>query len=786
MDDELRDALYRELARVVPTPEAEMILRLTGFPLHRMPATELNRALYWAQVRHELDAGVSVNGEQALVRTMAREYPGNRVFQAAAESLRREVYPVLVFAGTGEFHEYVTAVRELDAQAQLLYVSQGEDAEAGQVAVGLTRELPPERIEELRHRLVAAGAAEDLEIHQTLCDHRPYLFEELRILGPEQESYVLEGVPSLTPVRDIAAAVLGPHGHLWPQDRTHAVVDHLRPDGGLRRLDPNGPLHAAGVRDGDTLNLYFEALAGGWEGPRHPPDLPPALPGFPPAGAVPRGAPPPLAALPEPEPPGPDWHLRADLPDSAHPGRDFGVTVSLVARDGTRAPAGNVLITLSATLSPGLSAPGGMHHELRYRPGTDVGPPAVHFPVRIHGLNAQEIRLNAWSGGTHLGTLVLPLTGTLTRAPVQTQSRWLPIAELAPRHDQVTLQVFSRRGSRTLQFQLLSVLNGYQEPEYLDLESDPGPLLRRMREDMRRLEAAETEGARKAGLHEARMHGVELWRELIPAPIKEQFWAVRDDMASFSVFAIGENAENIPWELLYPVSADPADERGHLVEEAPFSRYACYAASGRRPPRQIALDSPVFVLGNSPKDAHEELTALFGMLAAGDGRQPPVFSKVRQLTEWIEEGDGGLLHFAGDNAVDADGHSSFPLQDGAFRPLLLGIAEVRALLAGRSPLVFFNACGSARVGTGLTQLNGWAGRFMTAGASNFLGTQWAVRSDTARAFAEAFYQEFAVNRASIGRAVHQARHHLGRTALADASRLAYSLYGDPWTYAIRN
>lgn len=303
----IRDDLYRELARIITIQEAVVILRTVGFPQHHMPPPELNGRLFWAHIRNRLDAGVMVDGEPSLVRLVREEYPGNPVFQQAERDLRelgdqngstppaaeqrqqreqreqreqpepspsgpsrqeappprQEVYPTLVFVGSGEFGGYEAAVRELDPQAQLFYVSRGEDAEVGQVAVGVTRELPPDRIEELRRRLVAAGAGEDLEIHQAVFDHRPHLMETLRVRGPDQGSFVLEGVPSITPVRDIAAAILGSYGTQGTMSRRrHTVVDHVQPDGGLRRLDLDQPLHAAGVRDGHTLNVYWESIAG--------------------------------------------------------------------------------------------------------------------------------------------------------------------------------------------------------------------------------------------------------------------------------------------------------------------------------------------------------------------------------------------------------------------------------------------------------------------------------------------------------------------------------------------
>jgi hypothetical protein len=319
----VRDELYQELQRGVITPhEGEIILRSMGFPEGRLPAVELSARFYWSEVRRLIDAGVLVDGEALLSRAVHNEYPGNRVFRAAVEALEPATappqppraepdpaaahagpaaahpgpaaahqrvadpggpaphrhtaepgagaprqtddpgsYPTLVFVCSTHHASFIEEVRRLDQRAELFFVSQGEGAQVGQIALSLTYELAQHQIDEVRRRLIAAGAPQDLEILQEVYDHRPYLLEELRVNGPDQQPYDLAGVPSITPVRDIAAAVLAHYqGRMGRRPRT--VVDHQQPDGSFHRLDPAQSLHAAGVQDGDTLNVYPEATAG--------------------------------------------------------------------------------------------------------------------------------------------------------------------------------------------------------------------------------------------------------------------------------------------------------------------------------------------------------------------------------------------------------------------------------------------------------------------------------------------------------------------------------------------
>ena len=92
-------------------------------------------------------------------------------------------------------------------------------------------------------------------------------------------------------------------------------------------------------------------------------------------------------------------------------------------------------------------------------------------------------------------------------------------------------------------------------------------------------------------------------------------------------------------------------------------------------------------------------------------------------------------------------------------------------------LVFINACRSAGEVPEYTRLMGWASQFMAAGAGAFAGTLWAVRSATACAFAEAFYDALLAGQA-LGHAARTARKATAADA-ADPTWLAYAVYGDP-------
>ena len=137
-----------------------------------------------------------------------------------------------------------------------------------------------------------------------------------------------------------------------------------------------------------------------------------------------------------------------------------------------------------------------------------------------------------------------------------------------------------------------------------------------------------------------------------------------------------------------------------------------------------------------------------------------------------------LLHFACHNQFSVQKGSVITLDGGPLRPSDLAVTVQTRGLATASPLVFFNACRTAGEIPGLMQMMGWAKQFMGAGAGAFLGSLWAVRSSSARAFADAFYQALVTDQAPLGDASLLARQAI-RGDDGDPTWLAYTIYGNP-------
>ncbi len=139
-----------------------------------------------------------------------------------------------------------------------------------------------------------------------------------------------------------------------------------------------------------------------------------------------------------------------------------------------------------------------------------------------------------------------------------------------------------------------------------------------------------------------------------------------------------------------------------------------------------------------------------------------------------------LLHFAAHGRFDAENVDLSPLtlEDGKLTPYDL-TGERAAGLRRDHPLVFLNACHTARLAFALTGLGGWAERLVNdLGVSAFIGTLWEVNDLLAAEFAIAFYDRLFAGD-TLGQAFYVARLHVRDRQPANPTWLAYVLYGDP-------
>ncbi|MBB6398868.1 DNA-binding NarL/FixJ family response regulator [Actinomadura coerulea] len=395
----------------------------------------------------------------------------------------------------------------------------------------------------------------------------------------------------------------------------------------------------------------------------------------------------------------------------------------------------------------------------------DSDPIAVPFEVIRPGLRRVEVM--AWVGGTFVGELVVEISAEPAPVSGRHVERTAALSDLRPVNGEVTLHV-SRRNDEQYSFQLLSDHTIY-EPFVESVVGDPRDAIERTFAALQNLASSTGGSAKELKLREA---GTNLWNQMVPQVVKEQFWELNSKISSFS---IATDNDIIPWELMRPIR--PGDDGKFLVERFPVARrvYGQERAVG------ISLEPTAFVipdpmLTDVPGEI-EELDRLFRTV--GGGTPGRIFQDVVKLVEWITTGEAGLLHFACHNYFkQGEGGSSIIMRDDTFEPTMLSSAVGIRSLSTRTPLVFLNACRSAGATFEYTQLMSWAVQFMKAGAGAFIGTLWEVPSKQARHFAEAFYDACLKQRLSLGDATNTARNAIKNPG--DPTWLAYTVYGNPF------
>src|SRR5262249_31756175 len=143
----------------------------------------------------------------------------------------------------------------------------------------------------------------------------------------------------------------------------------------------------------------------------------------------------------------------------------------------------------------------------------------------------------------------------------------------------------------------------------------------------------------------------------------------------------------------------------------------------------------------------EERKDLLSM--AGGGRAVrEVPARFVEVVEALAMGEYDGFHFSGHSqsrGPDAD-RSAILLDHGdELRPEHRH-GELRNVGRTHQPLVFLNACSSARGGISLVQVGGWAHGWLKVGAGAFVGAYWRVQDKPARAFSQAFYREVRAGR----------------------------------------
>lgn len=420
-------------------------------------------------------------------------------------------------------------------------------------------------------------------------------------------------------------------------------------------------------------------------------------------------------------------------------------------------------VTFTVESAPGLTVLGPTQYQVHVPADADSDP--VRFAFRCDRTNSHSVWVKAWAGGTFLGELVFEVSVSVGGPSAGPCSKSEPTGPITSKAGEVTLRVL--RDGDAFQFQLLSAGHDFEPVIRKAMAAGSGTAVNRAIANLQKLargNAGYDPGNARALLLST---GVALWTNMVPEAIKEQFWELRPRITTF---AIDTGLDDIPWELLYPVS--PTEDEGFLVEQFAVTR----RVFGQARVREISLRPARFVVPEGgPRNAGAEVEAVHRILS-GTGT-PETVKDLAALLALVEAGDIGLMHFACHNTYRPEDGSSITMAGGDFVPDLLEFSKARKVLAPARPLVFVNACRSAGAVPHFTRMMSWAEQFLGAGAGAFVGTLWDIRSSGAQTFAEAFYDAFATG-STLGQATLRAR-NVTAAAEGDPTWLSYAVYGDP-------
>jgi hypothetical protein len=461
-------------------------------------------------------------------------------------------------------------------------------------------------------------------------------------------------------------------------------------------------------------------------------------------------------------------YLKGQCAETVPVGRPFSLLVSIVTAGSPGSklepfgvpPEGRDVLLVAQ--GPKLRVLGDERQTVHVPAAGDSRP--VMFELRADEPGPLQVSVTAWIAGTWLGEMQVEVAAEVD-SPLGPHRDVLAEVTTEPVDGAVSLVVRYDPVARAYRFEFRDEDNPDEVTS--NLSYDPAPTVERLVADLNDLAKGRT-GYSAAQTRDYLLNaGAQLWTELVPGRLREQFWERQQRIRQLTILA---DRDVVPWELLYPM--DPGHDAGFLVEQFPVTR----AIFRWRPARKLGLWPARFVLPErSLPEARAEVAAMQRLLDRGHARSQ-VISALTPLQELIASGDFGLLHFACHNTYSPAEGSSITLDNVNFTPTLLTTAVINKVLAGSAPTVFMNACRSAGLSATYNRLDGWASKFLEAGAGAFIGSLWAVSDGAACEFAEEFYGQFRAG-LTLGEAVNRAR-RVASSQAGDPSWLAYTVYGN--------
>ncbi len=271
--------------------------------------------------------------------------------------------------------------------------------------------------------------------------------------------------------------------------------------------------------------------------------------------------------------------------------------------------------------------------------------------------------------------------------------------------------------------------------------------------------------------------GTHLFENLFPPDLQALLWSLKERIQTVQILS---QEPWIPWELCKLAGKD---DDGWVVE-GPF---LCEAFSVTRwihdivPQPDLTLKKMAVVVpkGSGLQHAASERDYLLS-LSNGGRVVDRIGARLVTLCKALAEGTYDAWHFTG--------HGTFRVEDPNRSGLQLENRErlTPENLSGRirnlgraRPLVFLNACDVGQRAMSLTDIGGFAHKFLWAGAAAFVGAHWAIDDEVAYDFAQEFYARVLKGEA-IGQATRASRLKVKDDYPGDPTWLAYTVFADPF------
>jgi hypothetical protein len=408
----------------------------------------------------------------------------------------------------------------------------------------------------------------------------------------------------------------------------------------------------------------------------------------------------------------------------------------------------------------------------------------LRFKLKATALGLGKIRISAYEGVQPLGVMTLAATVVAAGEPVD------DFAE--PRHhdmavtsaNQPDLAMFIHEGLSGGQ-PAYTIRLSASDPD-LDLHLKPfGPVLFRkdpqefFQEFFKDIENLPLKTPEQRRVAERRLaaKGSSLFEELFPRDLQVLLWSLKDRIQTVQ---IQSEEPWIPWELVKLVGVDEENlpvDGPFLCEGFAITRWMrSVKAKPALSLNRLALVQPQ---GSGLAHAASERDYLLG-LATDERQVERIPARYLDVIETLTAGLHDGWHFTGHGSFrESDpNRSGLELEERAkLRPDDLS-GSVRRL--GRSqPLVFLNACQVGRSAMSLTDVGGFAGKFLKAGAGAFVGAHWSIDDEIAYEFAQAFYDRL-LDGEAIGPATQASRLAVKEKHEGDPTWLAYIVFADPF------